>query len=45
MSGTWKGRAGIMDGFFATAMARYEPGSIELEITAMIGEHDQVVLQ
>jgi len=45
MSGTWTGRDRIMDGFFATAMANYEPGSVELEITAMIAEQDQVVLQ
>ncbi len=45
LSGTWEGRDGIMDEFFATAMANYEPGSIELEVTAMIGEQDQVVLQ
>ena len=34
-----------MDGFFATAMAHYEPGSIDIEVTAMLGEQDQVVLQ
>lgn len=45
MSGTWRGRDSIMDGFFATAMSNYEPGSVELEITALIGEHDHVVLQ
>jgi uncharacterized protein (TIGR02246 family) len=40
MSGTWMGRDQIMDGFFATAMANYEPGSVELEVTAMIaGRH------
>ena len=45
MSGTWRGRDEIMDGFFATAMSNYEPGSVELEITALTGENDQVVLQ
>jgi uncharacterized protein len=45
MSGTWEGRDRIMDGFFATAMANYEPGSVELEITAMLAEQDQVVLE
>jgi ketosteroid isomerase-like protein len=45
MSGTWEGRDGIMDGFFATAMAHYEPGSVELEVTELIRERDQVVLQ
>ena len=33
MSGTWEGRDQIMDGFFATAMTHYEPGSVELEVT------------
>ena len=45
ISGTWTGRERIMDGFFATAMANYEPGSVEIELTAMIAERDQVVLQ
>jgi len=45
MSGTWESRDRIMDGFFATAMSHYEPGSVELEVTAMIAEGDQVVLQ
>ncbi len=45
MSGTWRGRDRIVDGFFATAMANYEPGSVTVEITAMIAEDDQVVLQ
>ncbi len=45
ISGTWRGREGIMDGFFATAMSNYEPGSVELEITELIAERDQVVLQ
>jgi uncharacterized protein len=45
MSGTWEGRDTIIDGFFATAMGHYEPGSISLEITGMIAERDQVVLQ
>jgi hypothetical protein len=45
MSGTWEGRDRIIDGFFATAMSHYQPGSVQLEVTAMIAEHDQVVLQ
>ncbi len=45
MSGTWEGRDEIMDGFFATAMQNYAPGSVELEVTAMIAEQDQVVMQ
>ena len=35
----------IIDGLFATAMAHYEPGSVRIEVTAMIAERDQVVLQ
>jgi ketosteroid isomerase-like protein len=34
-----------MDGFFATAMANYEPGSFTLEMTAVVAEQDEVVLQ
>lgn len=45
MSGTWVGRDRIMDGFFATAMSLYEPGSVEIEVTAMIAQDDHVVLQ
>ena len=45
ISVVWKGRAAIIDEFLATAMSHYEPGSISLEITGMIAEHDQVVLQ
>ncbi len=45
LSGTWTGRDRIMDGFFATAMTNYEPGSVEIEVTAMIAEGDRVVLQ
>jgi ketosteroid isomerase-like protein len=45
ISGTWAGRDSIMNEFLATAMARYEPGSVALEITAMIAEDDRVVLQ
>ena len=45
MSGTWRGRDRIMDGFFATAMTNCQPGSVELETTAAIAEQDRVVLQ
>lgn len=45
ISGTWTGRDEIIDGFFATAMAHYEPGSVRIEVTAMIAEQDQVVIQ
>jgi uncharacterized protein (TIGR02246 family) len=45
ISGVWKGREAILHEFLATAMSHYERGSISLEITGMIAEHDQVVLQ
>ena len=45
ISGTWKGRDRILGDFLAGALSRYEPGSVDLEITAMIGEGDTVVLQ
>lgn len=44
-SGTWTGRDAIVDDFLGGAMAYYEPGSVSLEITAMIAEGDQVALQ
>lgn len=45
ISGTWTGRDTIIEEFLAEAMAHYEPGSVSLEITGMIAERDQVVLQ
>jgi uncharacterized protein len=45
ISGVWTGRDAIVDEFLATAMSYYEPGSVSLEITGMIAEQDQVVLQ
>jgi uncharacterized protein len=45
ISGTWTGRDAIMNEFLAEAMAHYELGSVSLEITGMIAERDQVVLQ
>ncbi len=45
ISGTWKGRDSIMGEFLATALAYYEPDIVQLEITTMIAEHNQVVMQ
>jgi uncharacterized protein len=45
ISGVWRGRAAIIDEFLATAMSHYASGSVSLEITGMIAEHDRVVLQ
>ena len=45
ISGTWSGRNAIIDEFLAEAIAHYQPGSVSLEITGMVAEQDQVVLQ
>jgi uncharacterized protein len=45
ISGTWHGRDAIMEDFFGMAMARYEPSSIDLEVTAMVAEGDRVTLE
>jgi ketosteroid isomerase-like protein len=45
LAGTWRGRAAILDDFLGRAMSLYEPGSISIEVTAMIAEGDQVALQ
>ena len=45
ISGTWEGRDRIRNDFIAAVMSHYEPGSVRLEVTAMIAEGDQVVLQ
>jgi ketosteroid isomerase-like protein len=45
ISGTWKSRDTIMGEFLASALAYYEPGTVQLEITTMIAEHNEVVMQ
>ena len=45
ISGTWNGRDAIMDGFLATAMTYYEPGSVNIEVTGMLADGDQVTLE
>src|SRR5690242_10314087 len=45
ISGTWQGRDAILGEFLATALAHYQPGSIQLEITGLTAEDDRVVLQ
>jgi uncharacterized protein (TIGR02246 family) len=45
VSGTWEGRDAIINEFLPTAMSKYEPGSVRLEITGMIAEGDNVALQ
>ncbi len=45
ISGTWTGRDAILDQFLATAMGYYERGSVTLEITGVIADGDQVVVE
>jgi uncharacterized protein (TIGR02246 family) len=45
ISGTWTGRDAIVDEFLATALKNFEPGSVDLQITAMIAEGESVALQ
>jgi uncharacterized protein (TIGR02246 family) len=45
ISGTFEGRDRILGDFLARALAHYEPGSIQLEITGMTAEDERVVLQ
>jgi uncharacterized protein (TIGR02246 family) len=45
ISGTWTGREAIVDEFLPTAMTSFEPGSVDLEITGMIAEGENVALQ
>jgi uncharacterized protein (TIGR02246 family) len=45
IAGTWEGRDAIVDDFLATAQSYYAPGSINIQITGMVAEADQVVVQ
>ena len=45
MSGTWTGRDTIIDEFLAGALANYEPGSIRLEITAIVADGGRAVVE
>jgi ketosteroid isomerase-like protein len=45
MSGTWRGRDTIIDEFLAGALGHYEPGSIRLEITAIVADGDRAVVE
>ena len=44
-SGTWTGRDAVIDEFLAGALALYEPGSIGLEITGLVVEGEQAVVE
>jgi uncharacterized protein len=45
ISGTWNGLDAIVDEFLATAMRYYAPGSVSLEVTGIVAEGDQVVME
>jgi uncharacterized protein len=45
MSGTWRGRDTIIDEFLSGALGSYEPGSIPLEITAIVADGDRAVVE
>jgi uncharacterized protein len=45
MSGTWRGRDTIIDEFLAGALRHYEPGSIRLEITAIVADGERAVVE
>ena len=45
MSGTWRGRDSIMDEFLAGALGHYAPGSIRLEITAIVADGHRAVVE
>jgi uncharacterized protein len=45
ISGNWEGLDAIVDEFLATAMRYYSPGSVCLEVTGLVAEGDQVVME
>jgi uncharacterized protein (TIGR02246 family) len=45
ISGTWAGRDAILGDFFGTAAKLFEPGSTRVEVTRMLAEGDDVVLE
>jgi uncharacterized protein len=45
MSGTWRGRDTIIDEFLPGALGHYEPGSIRLEITAIVADGERAVVE
>ncbi len=45
MSGTWRGRDAIIGEFLAGALGHYEPGSIRLEITSIVVDGAQAVVE
>ena len=45
ISGTWEGRDTILNDFLGTAMQYYQPGSVELTITSLIAEGENVAME
>jgi uncharacterized protein (TIGR02246 family) len=45
ISGRWNGRDAIVDEFLASALSYYEPGSVSLEVTSIVADGDQVVVE
>jgi uncharacterized protein (TIGR02246 family) len=45
VSGTWRGRDGIIDEFLATAMRYYDPDTVSIEVTNVVAEGEQVALE
>jgi ketosteroid isomerase-like protein len=45
LSGTYRGRDTIIDGFLLKALDHYEPGSISIEVTNLVASDDQVALE
>jgi uncharacterized protein (TIGR02246 family) len=45
LSGTWRGRDQILDEFLASAMQYYDPDTVSIEVTNVVAEGEQVVLE
>jgi uncharacterized protein (TIGR02246 family) len=45
ISGTWDGRDAILNGFFATAGTLFDASSSQVEVTRMLAEADNVVVE
>ena len=45
LSGTWRGRDQILDGFLASAMQYYDADTVSIEVTNVVAEGEQVALE
>jgi uncharacterized protein len=45
IAGTWRGRGAILNEFLALALTHYQPDSVDIEVTGIIAEGDQVAMQ